>query len=414
MESDVTSSEATSSVAGVCPVEFDHHSRAFAADPWTILRDLRENCPVAYSESHGGFWVLTSYADIKEVASDDDRFSSAHGLTVPDKKNRGQRSIPAEMDPPDFLEFRRILHPMLSPAAVDRMTPVIERFVHAAIDDVVESGRCDFVHDLADPVPAMTTLHKLGLPVDRWKEISEPLHSVVFMRQDNPERAGVIGQLGAIGDLLYETIAARRESPRDDMISYLVGSTVDGRPVTDDEVKEMSYLIIQGGFDTTGSAISNALIQLQRDRDARQRLIDDPSGMTAATEEFLRFEAPQVALARTAMVDAVIGGKQISKGDKLLLVWASANRDADAFDDPDELQLDRFPNRHMTFGLGAHRCLGSNLARRQIEVALTAVLRRMPDYEIDLDAATRPETVGIVYGMFDLPASFSPGPRWFR
>lgn len=348
------------------------------------------------------------------VAGDDVRFSSAQGLTVPDKKNRGQRSIPAEMDAPDFLWFRRILHPMLSPAAVDRITPVIERFVHGAIDNVIETGSCDFVHDLADPVPAMSTLYKLGIPVERWKDISAPLHQVVFMRQDNPARAEVIVQLAMVADLLYETIAARRESPRDDMISYLLGSSVDGRPVTDEEVKEMAYLTIQGGFDTTGSAISNALIQLDRDRDARTRLINDPSLMVAATEEFLRFEAPQVALARTAMVDAVIGGKEIKAGDKLLLVWASGNRDAEAFENPDELQLDRFPNRHMTFGLGAHRCLGSNLARRQIELTLNGVLRRMPDYEINLDAATRPETVGIVYGMFDLPATFSPGTRWFQ
>ena len=397
-----------------CPVAFDHHSHAFAADPWTPLRELRETCPVAYSENYGGFWILTSYADIKAVASDDVRFSSANGLTVPDKKNTGQRSIPIEMDAPDFLAFRRILHPMLSPAAVDRMTPVIERFIHGAIDNVIESGSCDFVHDLAEPVPAMSTLYKLGLPVERWKEISVPLHQVVFLRQENPERAGAIAKLGAIADLLYETIAARREAPRDDMISYLVGCSVDGRAVTDDEVKEMAYLTIQGGFDTTGSAIANALIHLDQDRDARRRLIDDPSLMGAATEEFLRFEAPQVALARTAMVDVVVGGKEIKAGDKLLLVWASGNRDAEAFDNPDELQLDRFPNRHMTFGLGAHRCLGSNLARRQIELTLNGVLQRLPDYEIDLNAATRPETVGIVYGMFDLPATFSPGIRWFR
>lgn len=397
-----------------CPVAFDHHSHAFAADPWTPLRELRETCPVAFTENYGGFWILTSYADIKAVASDDVRFSSANGLTIPDKKNRGQRSIPIEMDPPDFLAFRRILHPMLSPAAVDRMTPVIERFVHGAIDNFIEAGSCDFVHDLAEPVPAMSTLYKLGLPVERWKEISVPLHQVVFLRQENPARAGAMAQLGAIADLLYETIASRRESPRDDMISYLVGCKVDGRPVTDEEVKEMAYLTIQGGFDTTGSAIANALIHLDADRDARQRLIDDPTLIGSAVEEFLRFEAPQMALARTAMVDVVIGGKDIKAGDKLLLVWASGNRDAEAFDNPDELHLDRFPNRHMTFGLGAHRCLGSNLARRQIELTLNAVLQRLPDYAIDLAAATRPDTVGIVYGMFDLPASFSPSPRWFR
>jgi cytochrome P450 len=317
------------------------------------------------------------------------------------------------MDPPDFLAFRKILHPMLSPAAVDRITPVIERFVHAAIDDFIESGHCDLVHDLADPVPAMTTLHKLGLPVEQWRAFSEPMHQVVFLRQGNPERAGAMAGLQMISEVLYETIEARRSAPRDDMISYLLGCEVDGRPVTDDEIKDMAYLVIQGGFDTTGSAISNALLHLSRDRSLRQRLIDEPEIMNTAVEEFLRFEAPQLALARTALTDVELGGRHIKTGDKILLVWASANRDEKWFDDPDTIDLDRFPNRHMTFGLGAHRCLGSTLARRQIQVTLRAVLRRLPDYSVDETQATRPETVGIAYGMYAMPATFTPGERWF-
>ena len=141
--------------------------------------------------------------------------------------------------------------------------------------------------------------------------------------------------------------------------------------------------------------------------------MDDPSLMPSAIEEFLRFEAPQLALARTANVDVSLGGRDIKAGDRVLLVWASANRDEAVFDEPDNLVLDRFPNRHMTFGLGAHRCLGSNLARRQMQIALTAVLRRLPDYSVDYENATRPETVGIAYGMYALPASFSPSARWF-
>ncbi|HRE03428.1 MAG TPA: hypothetical protein PLV68_19180, partial [Ilumatobacteraceae bacterium] len=235
----------------VCPAQFDHHAPDFAQDPWGVLAELRTSCPVAHSEMYDGFWVLTAYADIKEVATDDVRFSSAQGLTVPDKKNRGQRSIPAEVDPPEFLAYRRILHPMLSPTAVDRLTPVIERFVHAAIDNVIEAGRCDFVHDLADPVPAMTTLYKLGLPLDRWKEFSEPLHQVVFMRQDNPARSGAIGQLKVISDTLYETIAARRESPRDDMISYLLHSDIDGRPLKE-IVRERGRLMKEAGDASPG------------------------------------------------------------------------------------------------------------------------------------------------------------------
>ena len=410
-------SQGAEAVGAECPVmpdvDFDHHSEAFAADPWSQLARLRSECPVARTGSHGGFWVLTGYEEIRRVATDDETFSSAETLVIPPKKNVGQKSIPAEMDAPEFLAFRRILHPMLSPAAVDRLTPVIERFVHAAIDDFIEKGSCDFVHDFADPVPAMTTLYKLGLPVELWKDFSVPLHQVVFLRQDSPRRINVPEGLQFVAQTIRDTIEERRKAPRDDMISYLLNATVDGRAVTDHEVKEMATLIVQGGFDTTGSAISNALIYLDEHHDARRRLIEEPSLMTSAVEEFLRYEAPQMAMARVATKDVVIGGRDISKGDLLLLVWGSANRDDSVFDDPDSVILDRFPNRHITFGHGAHRCLGSNLARRQIQIALQAVLRRLPEYTIDHDNAVRAETVGIVYGMFSLPADFPPGERWF-
>jgi cytochrome P450 len=398
---------------GPIDVEFDHHSDAFTADPWTPLAELRAGCPVARSGTYGGFWVLTGYEEIKQVAGDDETFSSAETIVIPPKKNATQKSIPIEVDGPEFLEYRRVLHPMFSPTAVDRLTPAIERFAHQCIDNVIETGRCDFVHDLADPLPAMTTLLKLGLPVELWESFSVPLHKVVFLRQENPLRANILEELRVIADTITETIAARRTAPRDDMISYLVHSDIDGRAHTDHEIHEMATLVIQGGFDTTGSAISNALLHLDRDRDARRRLIEEPELLPSAIEEFLRFEAPQFALARTATKDVTLGGRDIKAGDRVLMVWASANRDESVFEDPDELILDRFPNRHMTFGLGAHRCLGSTLARRQIAVALQAVLRRMPDYEIDLDHAERAETIGVTYGMFAMPAHFGAGERWF-
>jgi cytochrome P450 len=394
-------------------VAFDHHSAEFAADPWPILAELRARCPVAHSSTYGGFWVLTRYDDIRRVASDDETFSSAETILIPPKKNVNQKSIPIEMDPPEFLEFRRVLHPMFSQAAVERLTPVIERFAHHCIDEIIEHGELDFVHDLADPLPAMTTLHKLGLPVEDWRMFAEPLHKTVFLRQDNPLRANVLTELGQVAEVIRAAIAARRQTPRDDMISYLVRSEAFGEPVTDYAAFEMIMLTLQGGLDTTGSAISNALLHLDRDRDHRRCLIEDPGLLPDAVEELLRFEAPQMALARTAKRDVTIGGRQIRAGERILLVWGSGNRDADAFDDPDDVVLDRSPNRHMTFGLGAHRCLGSTLARRQIFVALRAVLQRMPDYEVDHDRVVRAETIGVTYGTFALPARFPPGPRWF-
>ena len=211
---------------------------------------------------------------------------------MPPKKNAKQKSIPIEMDPPDFLEYRRLLHPMFSPAATDRLEPVIETFVHRCIDGFIERGEADLVHDLSDPLPAMVTLHKLGLPVAQWRRFSEPMHKTVFLRQDNPARAGVLEELAWIGELIHTTIAERRETPRDDMITYLTRGEVFGAPVSDHAVSEMVMLTLQGGLETTGSAISNALIHLDHDRAARQRLIDEPDLLPSAVEEFLRYESP--------------------------------------------------------------------------------------------------------------------------
>ena len=406
-----TGGERMTEVADRPSVHFDHHSPEFAAAPWPILEDMRHQCPVAHSDAYGGFWVLTRYEDIRTVALDDETFSSSQSIVIPAKQNASQPSIPIEADPPMFQEYRRVMQPLFSPTAVDRLEPAIESFVTGCIDEFIEEGSCDFVHDLADPLPALTTLHKLGLPLDDWARFAEPLHKTVFLRQGDPARAGVMEQLAWIRQVIVDAVTDRRLHPRDDMITYLVNASVAGRPIEAEEVVAMIVLTIQGGFDTTGSAIGNALLYLDADRDARQRLIDDPALIPSAVEELLRFEAPQFALARVATRDVEIGGQRIAAGDRILLVWASGNRDENVFSDPNEVVLDRFPNRHMTFGLGAHRCLGSTLARRQILVALRSVLRRMPDYEIRHAKVIRAQTIGVAYGSFSLPARFTPGRR---
>lgn len=392
-------------------IDFDHHSPEFAADPWPVLADLRTRCPVAHTGAYGGFWVVTKYDDIRKVALDDVTFSSANSITIPAKKNVGQRSIPIEVDPPMFQKYRKIMHPLFTPAAIAKIEPAIEKFANQCIDEFIEAGDCDIVHELSDPLPALTTLHMLGLPLELWRDFSEPLHSTVFLRQDNPLRANNTERLRWIRQYLTDQVADRQANPRDDMITYLTKATIDGRPLDDLEVLEMVTLTIQGGFDTTGSAISSAILQLDHDRAARDRLIADPSRIPTAVEEFLRYEAPQVALARMATRDVEIGGQQIKAGEHLLLVWASGNRDEEMFEQPERLELDRFPNRHMTFGLGAHRCLGSTLARKEIIAAVRAVLRRMPDYAVDRSRVVRAETIGVTYGCFALGVTFTPGSR---
>lgn len=395
---------------GVPTVSFDHHSSAFAADPWPVLTDLRSRCPVARSDAYGGFWVVTGYDEIKQVALDDDTYSSAETILVPPKKNANQKSIPIEMDAPEFVEYRKILQSLFAPPAVERLAPVIEYYANYCIDQFIEAGETDIVHDFADPVPVMVTLHKLGLPIDEWRRYADPMHKTVFLRQDNPARAGVLQELAWIAGTIKEAIEQRKTTPRDDMITYLLNSRPFGEPVSDLAVQEMVMLTMQGGFDTTGSAISGALLYLDQHHDDRQRLIDEPQLMRVAIEEFLRVGAPQFALARTATRDVELGGCPISQGDRVLLVWASANRDERIFDRADEVLIDRMPNRHMSFGLGAHRCLGSTLARRQIEIALRTILRRLPDFRVDHARRVPAETIGVTYGMFAMPITFTPGP----
>lgn len=389
-------------------VHFDHHSPEFAADPWSVYARLREECPVAHSDAYGGFWVLSKYEDIRRVALDDHTFSSENGVVIPNKQVQ-RRAIPIESDPPLFQEYRRIMAPLLSHAAANSIEPVMRRFVGQCIDGFIESGECDIIAQLADPVPAMTTLYLLGLPVETWRMFADPLHITVFHRQDNPIRQQALPLFRKMREVIDEAVIDRRRHPREDGISLLLRGTVMGRPITNEEVLDMIELVLSGGLDTTGSAIGNAVLFLDEHLDVRQMLIDHPGRMPAVIEELLRYEAPQQALARTATKDCVIGGQQIRKGERLLLLWASGNRDPEAFNHPDEVVLDRYANRHMTFGLGAHRCLGSHVARKEILVTIGALLERMPDFRVDRERVEHAETIGVVYGYFSIPLTFTPG-----
>lgn len=392
-------------------VPVDHHSAEFAADPWSVYRDLRQRCPVAYSDAHGGFWMVSKYDDVRRVALDDHTFSSAASITVPPKPPGKRLSIPIEMDPPLFQEYRRVLNPMFAPARVAQLEPEIRSFVHGAIDGFIESGECDLIHDFANPVPAMTTLLLLGLPPEDWELYAWPVHAQTFLRPGSERRQAAVEPYAAIHDRVREEIEARKRSPRDDMISALLQAEVAGKRIDDEEVLDIIMLTLHGGFDTTGSAISNALVYLDQHPDDRRRLMDDPDLVPQAVEEFLRYEAPQQGLARVTTRECVVGGQRIDPGERIMLWWASANRDEEAFPDPDTVVLDRFPNRHVTFGVGAHRCLGSTVARRQIHFALEAFLDRLPDYRVHHDRIERAETVGVVFGHFSIPISFTPGSR---
>jgi len=402
---------------GRCPVvHFDHNSDEHSADPAGSYRALREQTPVAWSEAHGGYWVLSDYRAVFEAARNDQTFSSERteyggdGLAVVIPKTPVAFHIPIEVDPPEFRKWRKIINPITAPAAVARMEGLVRHYVTWFIDEIIEAGQCDMADVIG--VPSIVTVDWLGLNVDDWKRYAFAHHAALAavpgsdiwkhaMEVDFPYLDGVT----------REVIAARRADPQDDVISYLVKAEVDDRVVTDDEVYAMVDLLLAGGVGTTASLVSNTVVWLYQHQDVRAELAGDLSLLDKAIEEFLRFFSPTQALARTVMEDTDMLGCPMQKGDRALLSWASANRDPSQFENPDEIDIHRWPNRHTAFGLGVHRCAGSNLGRFMAKELLGQILTRMGDYVVDVDALEAYPHQGTNTGWQHIPATFTPGER---
>ncbi len=397
-------------------VEFDHHSPEFAADPNPFLAELRGRCPVAWSESHGGFWALTRFADVDRVLTDPATFSSRHdlepgspflGVTIPPPP---MAFVPVEMDPPESVAYRRILNPLFSPATVDALRPRIEHFTDACLDRVAANGELDFVRDLTSPLPAMVTLDIMGLPVDDWPRYASTFHDMVAYPPGSPELERAFASAAAINTELHDLVRARRADPgreRRGGVDALVDAEIDGEPLPVDLLVDIIRLILAGGIDTTTGAATGAFVYLGLHPEARQRLIDEPELVGPACEEFVRWVTPTPLLARTTTCPVDISGQLIPEHERIMANLAAANRDPVAFPDPDAVVLDRSPNRHVAFGAGIHRCVGANLARAEMEIMIAAVLRRLPDYELMVDGVQRYRTSGVQNGFVAAPARFT-------
>lgn len=393
-----------------CPW-FDHHSPDLSADPYPTFARLRKECPVGWSDAWGGFWVVSGHAEVEQVAHDDATFCSGEGVSFP-TVGQARPLIPIEVDPPLFHKYRRILNPRFSPGAVERFEPDIRRMATTLIDGFIERGECDLMAELAGPLPAMTTLRMLGLPEEEWEFFLHCIHVGVHESAHDLDKS-----VEAILEVYTAIAAALEERERagftgDDLISYLARAESEGERLSEEEILDICLLLLFGGLDTTAAAISHAALYLDQDLEARERLRRERQLIPMAIEEFVRFYTPVQALARTVTRDTELGGQHLAAGDKVWMIWASANRDETAFPDPDRVILDRHPNRHLGFGVGIHRCLGMHLARVMFRVALEEILDRMPDYRVspDADLARFPDA-SVVYGLLHLPVTFSPGTR---
>ncbi len=400
-----------------CPVvHFDHTSAEHSLDPVGSYRALRAQGPVVWSPVHGGYWVLTDYASVFAAARDDETFSSARsshggeGLNNVIPKAPVHLHIPVELDPPEHRAYRKVINAVTAPAALDGLRPRIAYWTTRFIDDVIEAGRADLATVIG--VPAAVTLDWLGMDASQWQRYSHTMHSVLANRPGTPEHAHALADgIPWMSRQITEVIAARRAEPRDDIVSYLVGAQVDGAPMTDDAAYSIIELLISGGVGTTASLVSQTLVHLDAHHEQRAELIAHPQRLERAIEEFLRAFSPTQALARTVLQDTEIAGCPMRAGDRALLAWSSANRDPQQFEAPDEVRIDRWPNRHTAFGLGVHRCAGAHIARAIAAELLGQILTRMPDYVVDRERLRAYPQQGVNAGYEHIPATFSPGRR---
>lgn len=391
-------------------VEFDHHSEEHVRDTYGIYRDLRSKCPVAHTKSHGGFWVVSGYDEVFQVAQDDHTFSSTKGGVIP-LTNVG-RLLPIQADPPDLERYRSLINPFLTPKAAKRLEPFISKSTDDAIDRFIERGSADFVMDLANPIPAMATMHLLGLDPAEWRIFAEPLHQVMYTRPGSPENEEGQRRVLAFSQKIIDEVDARRNAPRDDMISHLLTSDYQGVRTSRQEVIDLVRMVIFGGMDTVVAALGNIFLQLDQHPAIRERLMADRGLLPTAIEEFLRFEAPILGFGRHVTRDTCVGTQPVKAGDTVFMLWASANRDEKIFGETSEqLVIDRMPNRHMTFGVGGHRCQGSSVARAELRIVLDKILDRLPDFRVVRDRVVGPETVGSSYGQRSVPVVFTPGAK---
>jgi cytochrome P450 len=401
-------------------VDFDHHSDEFNLNELAINAELRRKCPVAWNANYGGFWFLTSYDAVSQAARDGEGFAHKYEPDAADGVDyQGEMGVPrpegqpalgiGEVDGPYHQALRHALAPFFSPGAVQRMRPFMEQSAHWFLDQRIGDGHMDLVLDYASPVPAILTMKLMGLPYENWHVYANLFHSVMAVPQDSPEYAEAIAEVPAMMQGVLEFAATRRAEPHDDLTSFLIQFEFEGKRLDDEQLLNILWNLIAGGVDTTTSQTALTLRHLGTHPELRLQLIEHPELYRTATDEFLRFFSVNQQLSRTVARDVVLGGQQLRRNDRVIVSWLAANHDEHEFERPDQIVLDRAPNRHVAFGLGPHRCIGSHLARLMSEVMVRAVLDRIPDYRVDIGGVQEYLGNPSMTGLGTLPVTFTAG-----
>lgn len=358
---------------------YDPHDPSLSPEgSYELYEKLRSKCPVAHGEKYGGYWTLSRYADIKAAASDPATFSSTGGVYVPAVSDN--RFPPIDYDPPEHDKFRKLIAPLTSAAAAKQMEPRIQATIDRLVDAFIDDGEVELVEGLAVPLPldVITQLYDLG--PEQAAEIRA--YSLEFLEHASDERGRAV--ISRVCDYWCRVFAERRSDPGDDFISELL-QMEEALGVNDETLANMMFILTYAGHDSTALGLSNVLLYLAQNPQVQDRLIAEPGLIPSAIDEVLRYEAPLHWFPRQLTRDACFAGQQMAAGERVILLYASGNRDAAVFANPDEVVIDRKPNRHLAFGAGIHSCPGMPLARTEIRLAVQTLLNRVPGFKLSGD-----------------------------
>lgn len=389
--------EARARDAGVAVADFDPEcDPAFKEDPLGTILAAQRLGDVFYSTAARGFWVITRYDLFKEISQQPERYSSCETFTF----YRNPPSVfhsPANLDPPEHVKVRKLINPLLSPGAVRRLEPRARASVAAIADEVAARGACDFMSDVALRVPAEVFLEHMGLPLANATEIvATRLLPGKLNASNDPGGVQLTAAIAKIRGLFEEVIAERRRRPADDIPTYLLSQTLDGRPLTDEEIVQLCYTLLGTSLGTTASTMAFIFKLLAENPAMRWRITETPDAVAGVVEEGLRCFPAIPLLSRTVRGDVDFHGIPWKDGDRLVLLPSAASADPDVFPSPEKIDPGRLPNRHVAFGLGPHHCAGSHLARMELRVLLEEWHRRIPDYHPgDLSGLTHEVSVAV-------------------
>ncbi|MBE9373800.1 cytochrome P450 [Saccharopolyspora sp. HNM0983] len=378
-------------------------------DPQEELTWMRHHAPV-YWDENSGLWGISKHRDVQYISKRPDPFSSAQGM----RPDADAMPMMIDTDDPQHVARRKLVSQGFTPRRVATQEDRIREISDAILDNVCERGECDFVWDIAARLPLIVIADALGFDPEDWDRLlgwsDDMLRGLVGIADD--ERL-VLATEAFEGYSAYisEVIERRRAEPRDDLVGVLVRAEVDGDSLDRDSLIYESLLLLIGGDETTRHVISGGAYQLFNHPEQYRKLVQDPAKIPVAVEEMLRWVSPIKNMARTVTRDVEVGGRLLREGDKLLLLYPSANRDEDVFEDPFRFDIERSPNDHLAFGVGSHFCMGNSLARLELRVMFEQLLQRIPDLALSGTEEPERRPANFVSGYESMPVTFTPQPK---